>query len=102
MSTFARFSEHAEAGRLLDAALREGPAHAYLFHGPPGVGKREVARTFARSLLDTQREFHADLYELDALGEMIRIDAIREMRRDLHMRPFEADRRVYLISARTC
>jgi DNA polymerase-3 subunit delta' len=28
---------------------------------------------------------------------MIRIDAIRELRRDLHMRPFEADRRVYLI-----
>ena len=97
MSTFARFSEHPEAGRLLDAALREGPAHAYLFHGPPGVGKREVARAFARSLLGTEREFHSDLYELDALGEMIRIDAIREMRRDLHMRPFEADRRVYLI-----
>ena len=97
VSTFARFSEHAEAGRLLDAALREGPAHAYLFHGPPGVGKREVARTFARALLGTDREFHADLYELDALGEMIRIDAIRELRRDLHMRPFEADRRVYLI-----
>lgn len=97
MTTFARFSEHPEAGRLLDAALREGPAHAYLFHGPPGVGKREVARTFARALLDTAREFHPDLYELDALGEMIRIDAIRELRRDLHMRPFEADRRVYLI-----
>ena len=97
MSTFEHSSEHAEAGRLLDAALREGPAHAYLFHGPPGVGKREVARTFARSLLGTDREFHADLYELDALGEMIRIDAIRELRRDLHMRPFEADRRVYLI-----
>ena len=97
MTTFARFSEHQEAGRLLDAALREGPAHAYLFHGPPGVGKHEVARTFARSLLGTEREFHADLYELDALGEMIRIDAIRELRRDLHMRPFEADRRVYLI-----
>ena len=97
VSTFARFSEHPEAGRLLDAALREGPAHAYLFHGPPGVGKREVARAFARSLLGTEREFHSDLYELDALGEMIRIDAIREMRRDLHMRPFEADRRVYLI-----
>jgi DNA polymerase III subunit delta' len=97
VSTFARFSEHREAGRLLEAAIREGPAHAYLFHGPPGVGKREVSRAFARSLLDTEREFHADLYELDALGEMIRIDAIRELRRDLHMRPFEADRRVYLI-----
>jgi DNA polymerase-3 subunit delta' len=97
VSAFARFSEHPEAGRLLDAALREGPAHAYLFHGPPGVGKREVARAFARELLETSREFHPDLYELDALGEMIRIDAIRELRRDLHMRPFEADRRVYLI-----
>ena len=97
MSTFARFSEQPEAGRLLDAALREGPAHAYLFHGPPGVGKREVARAFARALLDTTREFHPDLYELDALGEMIRIDAIRELRRDLHMRPFEADRRIYLM-----
>jgi DNA polymerase-3 subunit delta' len=97
VSAFARFSEHAEAGRLLDAALREGPAHAYLFHGPPGVGKREVARAFAHELLRTKREFHPDLYELDALGEMIRIDAIRELRRDLHMRPFEGDRRVYLI-----
>ncbi|MFL5927499.1 MAG: ATP-binding protein [Gaiellaceae bacterium] len=97
MSTFARFSDHPEAGRLLDAALREGPAHAYLFHGPPGVGKREVARAFARALLGTTRGVHPDLYELDALGEMIRIDAIRELRRDLHMRPFEADRRVYLV-----
>jgi len=97
VSTFARFSEHPEAGRLLDAALRDGPAHAYLFHGPPGVGKAAVARTFARSLLETTRDFHPDLYELDALGEMIRIDAIRELRRDLHMRPFEADRRVYLV-----
>ncbi|HUK97503.1 MAG TPA: AAA family ATPase, partial [Gaiellaceae bacterium] len=97
MSTFVRFSEHAGASRLLGAALREGPVHGYLFHGPPGVGKREVARAFARSLLGTEREFHPDLYELDALGEMIRIDAIRELRRDLHMRPFEADRRIYLI-----
>src|SRR5207237_5132353 len=64
---------------------------------PPGVGKREVGRVFARALLGTEREFHPDLYELDALGEMIRIDAIRELRRDLHMRPFEADRRIYLI-----
>ena len=107
MSTSTLFSEHPEggqpgggqpeAGRLLDAALREGPAHAYLFHGPAGVGKRETARAFGRALLDTTREFHPDLYELDALGDMIRIDAIRELRRDLHLRPFEADRRVYLV-----
>jgi DNA polymerase III subunit delta' len=97
VTTFETFSEQAEAKRLLAAALVEGPAHAYLFHGPQGVGKRDFARAFARELLGTTREVHPDLYELEALGEMIRIDAIRELRRDLHMRPFETDRRIYLI-----
>jgi DNA polymerase III subunit delta' len=97
VSTFSTYSEQVEPARLLEAALREGPAHAYLFHGPAGVGKRETALAFGRALLRTQRDFHPDLYRLDALGEMIRIDAIRELRRDLHMRPFEADRRVYLL-----
>jgi DNA polymerase-3 subunit delta' len=43
--------EQAEAKRLLGAALAEGPAHAYLFHGPPGVGKRRFALAFAGELL---------------------------------------------------
>jgi len=97
VSRFEAFKEQPEAKRLLDAAVVEGPVHAYLFHGPAGVGKREIARAFARELLGTTRTVHADLYEVDALGEMIRIDTIRELRRDLHMRPFEADRRVYLL-----
>jgi DNA polymerase III subunit delta' len=97
VSRFESFSEQNEAKRLLDSALVEGPVHAYLFHGPPGVGKRRLARAFGMELLGTTRAVHPDLYELDALGDMIRIDAIRELRRDLHMRPFEASRRVYLI-----
>jgi DNA polymerase III subunit delta' len=100
-NTVFRFAEQAEAKRLLGAALAEGPAHAYLLHGPPGVGKRVAAREFAGALVGDRdrvaRRAHPDVYELQALGEMIRIDAIRELRRDLHMRPFEADRRVYLI-----
>src|SRR2546427_514166 len=44
-----------------------------------------------------ERPTHPDLYLLEPLGEMIRIDDIRELRHDLHMRPFEADRRVYVL-----
>ena len=101
MSTFANVPEQAEAKRLLTAALAEGPAHAYLFHGPAGVGKRALALAFAAELLGEQerveRRSHPDVYVLEPLGDQIRIDAIRALRRDLHMRPFEAQRRVYLV-----
>jgi DNA polymerase III subunit delta' len=93
--------EQAEAKRLLHAALDEGPTHAYLFHGPAGVGKRRAALAFAAELLGeegrVERRSHPDLYLLEPLGDQIRIDAIRELRHDLHMRPFEAERRVYLV-----
>jgi len=101
MSTFDAISEQLEAKRLLSAALADGPAHAYLLHGPPGVGKRDLALLFAAELLGeharVERRSHPDLYVLEPLGDQIRIDDIRELRRDLHMRPFEADRRVYLV-----
>jgi DNA polymerase III subunit delta' len=99
--SFDSVPEQAEAKGLLAAALAQGPAHAYLFQGPPGVGKRAAALAFASELLGgdprVQRRTHPDLYVLEPLGDQIRIDAIRELRRDLHMRPFEAQRRVYLI-----
>jgi DNA polymerase III subunit delta' len=93
--------EQDEAKRLLAAALADEPAHAYLFHGPAGVGKRRAALAFAGELLAdrdrVERLAHPDLYVLEPLGDMIRIDEVRELRRDLHMRPFEAARRVYLV-----
>jgi DNA polymerase-3 subunit delta' len=103
LDSFDSISEQPEAKRLLRAALADasGHAHAFLFHGPAGVGKRQAAVAFAAELLHesarVHRGSHPDLYVLEPLGDQIRIDAIRELRRDLHMRPFEADRRVYLI-----
>ncbi len=124
MDAFESFPEQADAKRLLRAALAEGPAHAYLFHGPPGVGKRAAALAFAAQLIGgskavagakpprpeggvaeatpcdrVQRRAHPDVYVLEPVGDQIRIDDIRELRRDLHMRPFEAQRRVYLVHA---
>jgi DNA polymerase-3 subunit delta' len=124
MELFAALPEQPEAKRLLEAALGaanaagqagdvppggptasggrgEGPAHAYLLHGPPGVGKRIAAFAFAAALLGDERRVevrtHPDLYVLEPLGEMIRIDDVRALRHDLHMRPFEAERRVYVV-----
>jgi DNA polymerase III subunit delta' len=101
VNSFETFPEQDEAKRLLRAALEEGPAHAYLFHGPRGVGKRRAARAFAGEILGdperARRGVHPDLYVLEPLGDQIRIDPVRELRRDLHMRPFEANRRVYLV-----
>ena len=100
--SFSALAEQPEARLLLAAAVKEGPAHAYLFHGPAGVGKRAAARAFAAELLGDERRveagMHPDLFSLEALGEMIRIDEIRALHRDLHMRPFEAERRVYVIA----
>ena len=101
MEPFAAVPEQTEAKRLLGAALTEGPAHAYLLHGPRGVGKTTAALAFAGALLgDTRRvvaRMHPDLVVIEALGEMIRIDRIRALHHDLHMRPFEGARRVYVI-----
>ena len=98
---FETFPEQEEAKRLLAAALAEGPAHAYLFHGPTGVGKRRAATAFAADLIGergrVERGTHPDLYVLEPVGDQVLIDEIRRLRRDLHMRPFEAPRRVYLI-----
>ncbi len=55
MEHFADVPEQVEAKRLLEAALRDGPAHAYLLHGPAGVGKRTAANAFAGALLGDAR-----------------------------------------------
>ncbi|MGZ4398606.1 MAG: DNA polymerase III subunit [Gaiellaceae bacterium] len=100
---FETLREQEEAKRLLRSALAEGPAHAYLFHGPAGVGKRAAALAFAGALIgDSERVVrlvHPDLYRLEPVGDQIRIGEIRALRHDLHLRPFEAERRVYLIES---
>src|SRR3954453_12180566 len=80
---FAALPEQTEAKRLLTAALGGGDAHAFLFHGPAGVGKTEAAFAFAGARLGDARRVvdrtHPDLRIVEPLGDMIRIDVIREL-----------------------
>src|SRR3954451_20912344 len=53
MSVLPGTEDHPHAAAVLGAAIPPAgaPRHAYLFHGPAGSGKREVARAFAAALL---------------------------------------------------
>jgi DNA polymerase III subunit delta' len=49
----AELDRHPNARAVLESALAPGatPSHAYLFHGPGGAGKREIARAAAAQWL---------------------------------------------------
>ncbi|HEV7400687.1 MAG TPA: hypothetical protein VGN84_10510 [Solirubrobacterales bacterium] len=98
----------------LTAALASGPSHAYLFRGPRGASKSAVARAFAAEILavgaaepdDARRRAlldpspHPDLVWLKPRGAQHMVEEIREkVIRAASYRPFEADKRVFVIEA---
>ena len=109
-----RGSHQPKARLALSAALEAGPSHAYLFRGPRGAGKRELARAFAAEILasaaedpdDARRRAlldpspHPDLVWLAPRGAQHMVDEVRErVIRAASYRPFEGGRRVFVIEA---
>jgi DNA polymerase-3 subunit delta' len=99
---------------LLPALPPQGePSHAYLFHGPPGTGKRTVAGAFAAALLAdgapdagavaerVLRRAHPDLTWVTPSGaaEMLVGDIEEPVVAAAARTPFESTRRVFVIES---
>ena len=106
---------HAWAVTLLRRGLATGRgAHAYLFAGPPQVGKTRLALALAQALNCTQpdspcgrcpsclkieRGTHPDVrtIEGEGAGGSIKIDQVRTLQREAVLSPYEGRTRVYVL-----
>jgi DNA polymerase-3 subunit delta' len=101
--------EHAT--KLLKQSIaRRRLAHAYLFAGPDGVGKKTCAQIFARALncleggeepcercTACNKEFHPDIHLLEPKGASLRIEQIRELQNSVVYKPYEGNWKLYLL-----
>ena len=110
-ATFAGICGNEAALRLLERAVESGEVvHAYLFYGPPGVGKRTVAMRFGAALVSggdraaedrARRGLHPDLMQVRPEGAFTTIGQVREVVRLAATRPFEGALRVFVLEADT-
>ncbi len=116
--SFDKILGQEKAIAVLRNALRNGRlAHAYLFIGPDGVGKRLTALTLVKasncqsppqtadscercpSCIKVNTSNHADVMRLEPEGEVMKIGQIRDMQKRLHFRPMEGGRRACILDS---
>lgn len=87
--------------------------HSYLFLGTEGIGKKEIAKEFARKILclnDHSNECkckaclcfesdnHPDFNLINEQGETIKINQIREITNKIYEKPIISSKKVYIIN----
>lgn len=89
---------------LQSALAQNRVAHAYLFFGPTGVGKKTAGYLLARALLDDGHQdpaqntgIYHDLHVIRPLGNSIKIEQLRDLSRDVSYTSHGGGRQVYLV-----
>jgi len=109
---FDQILGHDKQKEVLLRAVHTGRlAHAYLFEGPEGVGKKLMALALARLVFCEQKSGcsgciacrkidhgnHPDIHVVEPDGNFIKIEQIRSLQREAAYKPLEAPRRIILI-----
>lgn len=112
--SFSNIVGHRRVIEALKKALGTGRlAHAYLFVGPPGVGKTATALEFAKALQcsspaddacdqcracrKVMEGAHPDVIWVEPQGRQILVEQVRELQRRLMYKPLEGSRRVAIL-----
>ena len=89
----------------------ERPSHAYVLAGPRGSGVLEAARCFAAALVcpdggcgtcnscrRARSARHPDVIEFEPAGTFVVVDQVEEMMKEAFTSPFEAERKVIVVT----
>lgn len=102
----------AQKAALLDEINRGIISHAYIIEGNAGTGKRTFAAAIAAAILCTGNtkpcgvcnacrkcavRSHPDLHSYATEGNVFKVDAVRDIKRSVTLRPNDGDRAVYII-----
>lgn len=99
---------------LSRSIINQSVAHAYLFTGPRGTGKKKAAIQMAKAIFCDQRKNgdscdtcmncrrvehgnHPDLHLIEPEGRSIKIDQIRELRKEFNYSVVEAKTKIYIL-----
>lgn len=99
---------------LRNAVEKQRAAHAFLFSGPQGAGKKTTAMAFARALLCQSPRAadacgrcrdcrlvgdgtHPDLHIIKPDGASIKIQQVRQLQRNVLLSPHQGHRQVYIL-----
>lgn len=83
---------------LTNSINKNKVSHAYLFEGMNGVGKKTLAKEFAKTLIKVDKlENSPDYISIEPEGSSIKIAQIRKLQTDVLVKP-HSDYKIYIIN----